>query len=151
MQLLDSTSSPLSDSSLIQTIIDPTILKVVRARNGCPNFENAWITIVKLDGVYLPHPSPPDLFRWCSSSDSTWSKAPLYGAKLLSLHNLTFSKRLVWNSSNWFNSQISKITENVFLGLFLFFINRNACYFFSINCNTSITTANGFLHPFNTS
>ena len=52
-------SSPLSNSSLIQRIIDATILEVLRARYICLNFENACIKIVKLDGGLLPSPPPP--------------------------------------------------------------------------------------------
>ena len=129
-------SSPLFNSSLIQKIKDATILEVLGARNICLNFENACIKIV------------PSWFI------SLAQELRLYGAKLVSLRvplsNMIFSKSLVWNSSNLFNSQISKIADNVFLGIFLSFIGRNACYFFSINRSSSITTVNGLLHPLNT-
>ena len=63
-------SLPLSDSNLIQTIIDARILEVLRARIICHNFENAWIKIVKLDGGLLTSLHPSDLIHWRRSSDS---------------------------------------------------------------------------------
>ena len=75
-------SSPLSDSSLIQTIIDATILEVLRPRNIFPNFENAWIIIVKLDGGLFISPLPSRLI-------SLAQELRLYGERMLSLHNLS--------------------------------------------------------------
>ena len=54
-------SSPLSDSNLIQTIIDATILEVLRVGYICLSFKNACIKIVKLDGGLLPSPLPSKL------------------------------------------------------------------------------------------
>ena len=120
-------SSPLSNSSLIKKIIDATILEVLRAENVCLSFENVCINIVKLNGGILSSPLSSRLI-------SLVQELRHYGEKLVSLSlplsNTIFSKSLVWNSSNLFNSQISKILENVFLGFFLSCIGRNACYFF---------------------
>ena len=76
--------------------------------------------------VYYPHPTPQAYFVG-AGAQTLWEKAAKFKTS-----SLTYDifKSLVWNSSNLFNSQISKIAENMFLGLFLFLIGRNACYIF---------------------
>ena len=76
--------------------------------------------------VYYPHPTPQAYFVG-AGAQTLWEKAAKF--KTSSLKYDIF-KSLVWNSSNLFNSQISKIAENLFLSLFLSFIGRNARYFF---------------------
>ena len=116
-------SSPLSNSSLIQTIIDATILEVIRARNICRkclyiNREIIWFISLtpSLQGYFIG-----------AGAQTLWGKAAKFKTSAL---KYDIFKSLVWNSSNLFNSQISKIAENMFLGLFLFLIGRNACYIF---------------------
>ena len=116
-------SSPLSNSSLIQTIIDATILEVIRARNICRkclyiNREIIWFISLtpSLQGYFIG-----------AGAQTLWGKAAKFKT---STFKSDIFKNSVWNSSNLFNSKISKIVENVFLGLFLFLIGRNACYIF---------------------
>ena len=117
-------SSPLSNSSLIQTIIDATILEVIRARNICrkclyKNSEIIW--------RFISLTPPLQAYFVGAGAQTLWGKAAKFKTSALKYN---IFKSLVWNSSNLFNSQISKIVENVFLGLFLFLIGRNACYIF---------------------
>ena len=117
-------SSPLSSSSLIQTIIDATILEVIRARNICrkclyKNSEIIW--------RFISLTPPLQAYFVGAGAQTLWGKAAKFKTSAL---KYDIFKSLVWNSSNLFNSQISKIAENVFLGLFFFLIGRNACYIF---------------------
>ena len=117
-------SSPLSNSSLIQTIIDATILEVIRARNICrkclyKNSEIIW--------RFISLTPPLQAYFVGAGAQTLWGKAAKFKTSAL---KYDIFKSLVWNSSNLFNSQISKIAENVFLGLFFFLIGRNACYIF---------------------
>ena len=117
-------SSLLSNSSLIQTITDATILEVIRARNICrkclyKNSEIIW--------RFISLTPPLQAYFVGAGAQTLWGKAAKFKTSALKYN---IFKSLVWNSSNLFNSQISKIVENVFLGLFLFLIGRNACYIF---------------------
>ena len=127
-------SSPLSNSSLIQTTIDATILKVLRARNLKKFLEQGivqiWTCLYKNSEIRWRFTSltpPLQTYFVDALAQTLWGKLLCLR---LPLSNTIFSNSLVWNSSNLFNSQISKIAENVFFGLFLFIIGRNACYFF---------------------
>ena len=114
----------LSNSSLIQRIIDATILEVIRARNICrkclyKNSEIIW--------RFISLTPPLQAYFVGAGAQTLWGKAAKFKTSALKYN---IFKSLVWNSLNLFNSQISKIAENVFLGLFLFLIGRNACYIF---------------------
>ena len=87
-------SSPLSNSSLIQTIIDATILEVIRARNICrkclyKNSEIIW--------RFISLTPPLQAYFVGAGAQTLWGKAAKFKTSAL---KYDICKSLVWNSSN---------------------------------------------------